>query len=269
MKSVTIVSAKGGVGKTTLAVNLAVSCAREGIRTLLIDTDIQGGVANALRRDIHTDLGLAGFVAGQIGWPEVRVTTKIPKLSIVPLGDVGAEQNPLFEARLADGQLLETLLDSASDEFDLALIDTPASFGGSTLGSLRASGYALCPIQAQPMALRAFPRFLEILSSLKAGGTPLEVVGIVLSMVQLRNEDSLKTVQEVWSDLPLELVFDASIPYDEKVLRSQTLGLPVAYLSRPTPPIAKVFDQLADELISRVGLFQEPESTTERSIFHE
>jgi chromosome partitioning protein len=257
MKSLVIVSQKGGVGKTTLALNLSFALARLGFRVALVDGDPQGAVGHSLRGAADSP-GLAGYVAHQ-GLSGSLLGTRIPELSILPIGAVPPHQVPDFYARVADGQLYRALLGELS-AFDLVMIDTPSGFNGSTIGAMRAADMALSPLQAEPVALRTFPQLLSAVGALREEGSRIELVGLVLCMLQQRNSDSLAVAEEVWASLPSQLVLETTVPRDSSVLAASTAGVPLGLLSRLSPPpIALVFDQLATELAPRLGLVREGE----------
>ncbi len=254
MKSLVIASQKGGVGKTTVSLNLALAFARSGYRTVLIDTDPQGAIGLSLTKSLATRLGLADCVAGETTIEEALVRTKVDGFSIIPVGTVRPAETQSFGAAMADGTRMRALLDALAPGFDVALVDTPCGFGGITAGALRACTHVLSPIQAEPIALRSVTQLLEMVKSLGAEGQVAGVAGFVLSMLQTRDEASLQVARDVWEMFPRELLFDVSIPRDGVFLAATAAGVPVGLLRRPAPPVTHVFDLIASELARRMEL---------------
>lgn len=257
MKTAVIASQKGGVGKTTLALNLAFSLARASFRIVLVDVDPQGAVGHSLQ-GARESAGLFGVIKEGARLDEALLRTRVTELCILPVGDVEPQHAHEFANDLADGDALRSILERCQAESDLVLIDTPSGFGGATLGALRASDYVVSPLQAEPVALKTLPQLLSIIGSLRAQGFNLELAAIVLCMLQQRNSESLAVAEEVWSRMPRELVLETTVPRDPTVLAASSAGVPLGLLSRlRPPPLALVFDQLAAELSPRLGLTAE------------
>ncbi len=256
MKATAIVSQKGGVGKTTLALNSSFAFARAGFRTLLIDADPQGAIGFSLQGAAPSG-GLAAVVGGAAP-REHLLRTRLEEFCILPVGEIRPTQTMEFGAALADGSMLSGLLDTLRSEFDVCVIDTPSGFTGATVGALRASDWALSPLQAEPIALRTLPQLLDVIGELKEQGSNIELLGLVLCMLQQRNADSLAVAEEVWSRLPADLVLDTVIPRDPEALAASASSVPLGLMSRlRPPPLSLVFDQLAAEVAPKMGLVQE------------
>ncbi|HVE83962.1 MAG TPA: ParA family protein [Myxococcales bacterium] len=247
MKVVAVVSQKGGVGKTTVALNLAYALARRNHRLLLVDADPQGAVGLSLQRP-STDVGLAGYVADRTPLEQVVIKTRIPELELLPVGNIAFQDAHPFACRMADGTEMKRLVDEARSRYSVMLIDTPAGFGGSTMGVLRVADLALAPLQAEPVALRSAAQLLEVLGALRQEGHKVKLAGVVLTMLELRNPDSLAVATQVWAEFPTKAVFQTSVPRDRTFLQASSAGVPLGLLSRRPPPVAAVFDQLAQEL---------------------
>ena len=255
MKVLAVVSQKGGVGKTTLALNLAFGMARRGWRTLLADTDPQGGVALSLDRR-EGGQGLAGIVAGVASLGEAVLHTRMPELDLLPIGAIAVQDTHGFGSRLVDGRELGVLVESAAPRYDLLLLDTPSGFGGVTMGALRVADFALTPLQAEPVALRSVPQLLEVMAALRQEGSKAHLAGAVLTMLQVRNKTSLGVAQEIWARFPADLVLQTQVLRDPTFLEASSLGVPLGLMRRHPPAQAAVFDQLAQELEERIDLIR-------------
>jgi len=254
MKSLVIASQKGGVGKTTLSLNLALAFARSGYRTVLIDTDPQGAIGLSLSKSLTERLGLADCVAGETTVEAALVPTRVEGFSIIPVGTVSPVETQSFSAAMADGTRLAGVLGELSSRFDVALVDTPCGFGGITAGALRACSHVVSPIQAEPISLRSVTQLLEMVKALGAEGGVAGVAGFVLSMLQTTDDASLQVARDVWEMFPRELLFDVSIPRDGVFLEATAAGVPVGLLRKPAPPVTHVFDLIASELAGRMEL---------------
>ena len=254
MKSLVVASQKGGVGKTTLSLNLAYAFARAGYRTVLIDADPQGAIGLSLSKSLATRLGLADFIAGEVSIDDVLVPTKLEGFSIIPVGTISPVETQSFGAVMADGARFGGILDTLAPRFELAIVDTACGFGGITTGALRACSHVVSPIQAEPIALRSVTQLLEMVKALGGQGDVARVVGFVLSMLQTQDEASLQVARDVWDMFPRELLFDVSIPRDGVFLAATAAGVPVGLLRRPAPPVTHVFDLVAAELARRMEL---------------
>jgi chromosome partitioning protein len=242
-----VASEKGGVGKTTVVLNLGLALARRGWRTLVVDTDPQGAISLSLDRDARASAGLAELADGTATFEEVRVETKVPELSFVPIGAVHRDSERL-------GRALDRVLELASDSYDLILFDTASGLGGHTSAVLKRTAQVLVPVQAEPLSLRTLKGTLDRLAELREE-CGLQLLGVVLTMVQSSDPVSLASVQEVWSVLPARIVFDGFLPRDPAFLKASAYGVPVQMLSRRRPPaVAAVFESLAGEVEDRLGL---------------
>ena len=243
------------MGKTTLSLNLAYALAARGQRTLLVDADPQGAIGHSLARRSGQFRGLADYSEGAALPSDSSSKRVLANLSLLLLGTLEMAELDLFVARIAGGGPLHRLFEEAEGQgFDLVLVDTPSGLHGVTAGVLRHCSHALCPLQAEPLALRSVDQVLAMVSFLRAQGATLELAGFVLSMVQPRNEQSLAVAREIWSSFPPEYVLETTLPRHPSFLAATAAGVPVGLLGRNAPALAGVFDQLAAELEPRLGL---------------
>lgn len=185
------------------------------------------------------------------------VRTKLEQLTLLPVGNVAIEDTHAFASRLNDGAVLKRLLADAAGEFELVMFDTPSGFGGATMGALRVSSAAMSPLQAEPLAMRSAAQLLEVLGALRKQGAAVQLAGFVLTMLAVRQAESLNVATEAWSEFPSESVLQTNVPRDPVFLKASAAGVPVGLLARNAPPAASLFDQLALELEARLGLRKE------------
>lgn len=254
MISLAITSQKGGVGKTTVAVNLAYALARRGWNTLLLDTDPQGSVGLSLSEKARKCPGFYDALRkGEDGVKSI-LHTRLPELKIMPAGQLES----LFEVRPPgeDGRpALQRMLHAFEENgLDIVLIDTPAGLTGCTGDVLRVADYALVPQQAEPLGVRSLPQMLTALQKLRQQGARLELAGILLTMMQNGQRESSEVGRELRQIIPPRLMFESVVPRDPLFLKASGLGVPLGLLYANPPAAAVVFDQLAAELEARLRL---------------
>lgn len=253
-KVLVIASQKGGVGKTTLALNASYAFALRGWKTLLIDADPQGSIGCSIAGHLRDSIGLADVLAGSEELDAAVVASRLADFKILPVGKMSATAIAGWSQAHEDGRLLGQLFTAARAQYDLIVVDTPPAISGATLGALRAADFVVVPLQAEPLAARSAGVLLEMLASLGESGTAARLAGLVLTMLQSRHEASLGVAQESWQLFPDGLVLEASVPRDGTFLEASAEGAPLALLRRRPPAVAAVFDQIAAELESRLEL---------------
>ena len=254
MRAVAIASQKGGVGKTTLALNTSLALARRGWRTLVVDADPQGAISLSLKSELKVSEGLTEYAQGLKPLDQLILKTRIPELSFLPVGGIKSHRPSQVEI---GEPVFGNLVDQTANDFDVMMVDTASSLSGRTRSTLRTVDYALIPMQAEPLSLRTLQGVLETLAEI-GDQTGLELAGIVMTMVQSRDDVSLETVQEIWNLLPSSMVLEGFVPRDPAFLRASAHGVPVSLLSRRRPPaVAAIFDSIAAELEPKIGLVEE------------
>ena len=254
--AVATASQKGGVGKTTLCVNLAYSLAKRGWNTLLVDTDPQGAVGLSLARSTRDKRGFYDFITSGLDLRDIILPTRLPELSIAPAGQYDTCMRHGHGSAFADAspRIRDLLRAAELRGIDCVLLDTAAGLGGLTEMVVKASDYVIIPQQAEPLAARSIPHMLETLARFRAEGAPVKVAAILLTMVMGDEEMSLRVARELRQMLPPELMFTQSIPRMNSFLEASARGVPVALLKHNPPPEALLFDQIAAELEDRIGL---------------
>lgn len=254
MTILAITSQKGGVGKTTVSVNLAYSMARRGWSTLLIDTDPQGSVGLSLSEKARKCQGFYDAVNTGASAVPFILPTRMPELKILTAGHTAS----FFEATAPEVKTTDALRrvtgDVQKQGFDLIIFDTPAGMHGITGDVLRMADYVMVPQQAEPLGMRSIPQVLHAIQSLRAAGSKLEVAGILMTMVQHDQRESAEVIRELRALLPGRLLLDSVIPRDATYMKASAVGVPVALLYAQPPAAAHIFDQLAAELEPRLRL---------------
>jgi cellulose biosynthesis protein BcsQ len=247
-----ISSPKGGCGKTTIALNLALSLARQGRSVILVDGDINGDVLSSINARQRAEIGVFDVLLGVASSEEGLLDTILPHFKILPA--VGG-QLPRADLLAADHSAAwQALLLELGRRADIVVVDTPAGMYGVTYSVLQASTHVIGILQAEAVANRSFPRFLEAIRAVPDELRP-EVLGIVVNMLQTKHAASLSVFQNACSDLPGDWLFDTSIPRHRAFLDATQAGLPLRQLDEQSPPaVAWLFDNLAGEVAERLRL---------------
>ncbi|OPY72739.1 MAG: Sporulation initiation inhibitor protein Soj [Syntrophorhabdus sp. PtaU1.Bin050] len=250
---ISVANQKGGVGKTTTAVNLSASIAISERKTLLIDIDPQCNATSGLGISyggLHANL--YHVLIGQKNIGDVIRKTVVPFLDIVPSHPdlIGAE----IELLDLDERefVLKRILDDVKDEYSYIFIDCPPSLGLLTLNSLAASDSVLIPLQCEYFALEGLALLQRTISIIRKRLNPkLDTLGILLTMFDRRNNLSFRVWEEV-NKCFVDGVFKTVIPRNVKLSESPSYGKPVILYDISSKG-AESYLELASEILEKVG----------------
>ncbi len=254
LQVVAFANQKGGVGKTTSAVNTAVVLAARGLRVLLLDLDPQGNTTSSLGIDKSAldgtmyDLLVQSLEFNEIVQREVR-----PNLDVLATTSdlAGAEIELVNEANRE--RRLAQALHSVRHEYDVALIDCPPSLGLLTLNGLTAANSVVIPIQCEFLALEGVAQLIQTIDLTRKHLNPqLDLLGVLMTMFDSRTRLSAHVVAEVRQYFPDHL-FEAIVPRSVRLAEAPSYGQSIAEYD-PSSRGGEAYDQFADELVARLGI---------------
>jgi chromosome partitioning protein len=248
-----VVSQKGGVGKTTTAINLACALARRGRKTLLVDVDPQGAVRHGVGlTGTAQPAGLADVLAGTHELQDVVLGTPLPWLRVLLAGSVSdAAEHETYLAQVAGSPKLGDLFDRARGRGYLVVVDTPPGLGAVTRRVLAHSQHVIVPLQCEPLALQTTTQILRAVREASAANPALVLDGILLTMLEEGNAVSQRVASYVREQLPAELLFDVAIPRTMASIDAFAAGQPVV-LRSPDDLAALAYVRLAEQLEARL-----------------
>lgn len=248
-KTIAIINQKGGVGKTTTAVNLTACLAEARQRVLLIDLDPQGNSTSGLGMRVGSNTVYEALM-GRVPLAACVMATNIPNLQLIS-ADIRLAGAELELVNLEEREFrLKHILKSIEGDYDMIFIDCPPSLGLLTLNALVASQRVLIPIQCEYYALEGVTSLMNTVNRVKQSFNPgLDIEGVLLTMLDGRTNLSLQVVDSVKKHFKSK-VFSTAIPRNVRLGEAPSHGVPIhVYDSKSIG--AEAYRQLARELMER------------------
>jgi len=253
MIRIAVANQKGGVGKTTTAINLATALAAIGWRVLLVDLDPQGnastglGVTQAQRTSSSYDV-----LIGRESPMEVAIATRVPRLDLLPATqDLSGAEIEMVGLEDRAHRLDKALAAAPPGRWDICLIDCPPSLGLLTVNALVAARNLLIPLQCEFFALEGLSQLLQTVERIRVAFNPeLSILGVALTMFDRRNNLSQAVSEDVRACLGAA-VFETIVPRNVRLSEAPSHGLPALIYDLKCPG-SEAYVRLARELIGRL-----------------
>lgn len=247
-----VVNQKGGVGKSTTAVNLAASLGELGRKVLLIDLDPQGNATSGFGLNKNQrELCVYNALLGDTDIAEIIEPVEIENVFAVPATIQLAGAEIELVSALSRETRLKAMVDSIAADFEFVIVDCPPSLGLLTINALTAADGLIIPIQCEYYALEGLSKLLDSVRLVKTHLNPaLEVFGVVMTMYDSRTRLAQQVVDEV-RDFFEEKVFETMIPRTVRLSEAPSFGQPVTMYD-PSGKGAIAYRELAKEVIERV-----------------
>lgn len=251
-KLLAVVNQKGGVGKSTTAVNLSAALGQQGRKVLLVDLDPQGNATSGFGLNKNQrEVCVYNALLGDVELAEIIEPVQIEHVFVVPATIQLAGAEIELVSAFSRETKLKSILATVQDEFDYVIIDCPPSLGLLTINALTAAEGLLIPIQCEYYALEGLSKLLDSVRLVKAHLNPvLEVFGVVMTMYDSRTRLAQQVVEEV-KDFFGDTVFETMIPRTVRLSEAPSFGQPVT-LYDPSGKGAMAYGELAKEVMNRV-----------------
>ncbi len=260
MKIIAIANQKGGVGKTSTAINLAAGLAHRQQRVLLIDLDPQANATSGLGHEPDGDDSIYHPLLGQCSLEEKITPSRLANLSLIPSGmDLAGVEIEL--ARMDDHLVrLRKLLNDYKkhDEFDFCIMDTPPSLGVLMTSALAAADEILIPLQCEWFGLEGLAKIVQVIQQIQDSGANPDVIleGIIMTMYDGRTNLSRQVVEEVSNYFPSQL-YKTVIPRSIRIGEAPSHGKTI-FEHDPSGNASVAYGNAADEFLTRHKIFAPP-----------
>ncbi len=249
-KIIAVLNQKGGVGKTTSAINLAAFLVKAGKKVLVVDLDPQGNATSGLGLD-KQDMEVTTYdvLLDATKMPAAIKESHVHGLNIVPANaNLAASEIELAQQADREGKLKAAL---AGLTYDYVLIDCPPALGLLTVNALTAADYLLIPVQAEYYALEGLGQLLAVFQRVKETTNPrLEILGVVITMFDSRNSLAAQVKDELSKHFG-DKVFDTVVPRNVRLAEAPSYGLTIVEHDKWSKG-ARAYKQLAKELVKRL-----------------
>ena len=247
-KIIAVVNQKGGVGKTTTAVNVSTVLAKKGKKVLLIDADPQGNATSGVGIDKNVEKSVYDVLINDVQMRETIIKSPIKNLDVCPsnINLAGAEVE--LVSMMAREQKLKEKLEEISSEYHYVIIDCPPSLGLITINAFTASNSLLIPIQCEYYALEGVGQLMNTVNLIKKQlNKDLYIEGVVLTMSDSRTNLSNQVIKEVRTFFKNN-VYKTIIPRNVKLSEAPSFGQPITIYA-PKSKGAKCYEKLTNEII--------------------
>lgn len=250
---ISIANQKGGVAKTTTAINLCAALGERGYKVLLTDFDPQGNATSGCGVS-KRELSKTSYtvVMGECRPADAVVATGFDNFYIIPATQELAEADTrLMKFENKTLQLRKALLQLES-EYDIVIIDSLPSLGILALNALAASDGVVIPMQCEPYSLEGLSELMANIKRVKNVNKSLSIMGIVFTMTDKRLNINREVMKKIREHFPKDLIFATEIPRNVKVAEAPSHGKPVIYYDKGGAG-ASAYERLADEVAGRLG----------------